>query len=899
MTHHSRAYFSVLAIFLLTISLAIADVGDETFRIPKIEGISVDGSGEDWGNRGFRVEILTAPEGQTLSVEDFDVKFCLGWDSTGLYVLATVIDDIPSEHENLSQLWRKDCVEIIMAEDVGHSNKFMLAAASGADPKYSRVRSRLYDFRPEDLRSSQLSFEAASQWKMGSYSVELMLPWTNLGKEPQPGMRFAFQLVANDNDGADQQEDSLRVAWFPGIGPADSTKAYRVSLADVASDPVLLRIDRKIKMSQSTLTIQGASQLIRKQVVVKSGDKILLQKMLAEKNGRTHDAFRFEVSEGQTTWPLLSIEVSEKPAASFKELPTLGWVLDRYMRAVGGREAVERLTTRNCKGHYVNDDPQQDPLPLEAYAKTPDKWSLSLTKPKGAVKNGYDGKAGWSQSADRIERAAHLRRSITGWWLNPQGSIQLEEYFPDFTLKKKGTLDGHSVYVVESGAIGGGKHTLEFDTGTGFLARIDGRWKLEDYRSVDDIQLPFRIDFGNNRAYVLDEVKHNETVDDSLFVMPDVSEVFADAFAGIDAPKVLPMLKLQDLTYEHGEMNIPCRDGRFLYDLILDKGYQRALEIGTYNGYSTLWMGLALQKTGGRVITIEIDPVAGQEARENFQRAGLEKVIDSRINDAFDVIKKLEGSFDLIFIDANKEDYFSFLKILKDRVKPGGAILGHNVINYAPDMRDFLDAVQNDSELETTIHETSEEGFSVSIKRLPDSTMTQEQIPEPPVQASEEREPLPSSNDYIVMIASNINIRTGPSTDKLIIGRASKGEIFILVGETDEWYEIVMFSGDHRYIHKSLCAKLNQSELVPGHNMKVSSSEARRRSMYRRILKGIDRARQEADEVIPSSEDDQKNQVLRRIREDRILLDIFQSYEIQPALFRELVEEGSSQGWNQ
>ncbi len=164
-------------------------------------------------------------------------------------------------------------------------------------------------------------------------------------------------------------------------------------------------------------------------------------------------------------------------------------------------------------------------------------------------------------------------------------------------------------------------------------------------------------------------------------------------------------------------MNIPCRDGRFLYDLILKNGYIRGLEIGTFNGYSTLWLGLAFRKTGGRVITIEYDRVRGEEARRNFKKAGLEDVIDSRINDAFEEIPKIEGNFDFIFIDAWKPDYVKFLRLLKDRILPGGAIVAHNVTNYARDMQEFLKVIRNDPTLETTFHEISAEGFSLSIKR--------------------------------------------------------------------------------------------------------------------------------------------------------------------------------------
>jgi predicted O-methyltransferase YrrM len=80
-------------------------------------------------------------------------------------------------------------------------------------------------------------------------------------------------------------------------------------------------------------------------------------------------------------------------------------------------------------------------------------------------------------------------------------------------------------------------------------------------------------------------------------------------------------------------------------------------------------------------------------------------------------IPRIEGEFDFVFIDANKEDYVRFLDLLKDRVRPGGAIVAHNVTNYARDMKEFLKVIQNDPNLETTFHEISAEGFSLSIKR--------------------------------------------------------------------------------------------------------------------------------------------------------------------------------------
>ncbi len=705
----------VVIILLFNFSTAYSDQDSPVYQIPLIEGLTVDGSESDWGMQGFRVEILTAPDGHILPIDDFDVKFRLGWNQEGLFVLAIVRDDLPVESESLTRLWRCDCIEISVAEDLGHSNKYMLAVASGADTKYGEARSRIYDWRSEREKTRDILWETAGRTVEGGYFVETMLPWENLGLDPKMGTNFGFQLVANDDDG---QGSTFRVAWFPTIAPGDSSRMYRLTLSDRQSDPVLLRIDRKIKTAHYAVAVLADGELVDNEIIFRSGDKILAQKRLAGDAERASANFRLSGQEYDSEWPRLSIDISGKEKMIFDEIPKLEFILERYIQAVGGYKAFQRLTSRLGKGRYVLN--QQKAFPFEAWAKMPGRWTMSIYNSDIIERNGYDGTEGWIQDADRIRRADHLARSILGWWLNPQGPVELQKYFPELELKRKDTREGTTIYVVESNGEDGDKHLLEFDAETGLLSRIGKAWLLKNYQDVDGIRLPFQVSFdreGGMNFFELDAVEHNVPVDEQVFVMPKIQEVFADAFEGLDDPKVLPILKMEDLTYRHGEMNIPCRDGRFLYDIILQKGYKQGLEIGTYNGYSTLWLGLAFRETGGKIITIEIEPGPAHEARQNIIKAGLEDLIDSRINDAFDEIAKIEGEFDFIFIDANKEDYEKFFEILKDRIKPGGALVAHNVTNYARDMQDFLGNIQNNPDFETTFHPISVEGISVSIKR--------------------------------------------------------------------------------------------------------------------------------------------------------------------------------------
>jgi len=166
-----------------------------------------------------------------------------------------------------------------------------------------------------------------------------------------------------------------------------------------------------------------------------------------------------------------------------------------------------------------------------------------------------------------------------------------------------------------------------------------------------------------------------------------------------------------------GMMNVPRVDGEFLHDFIAKRGYQRGLEIGTSNGYSAIWMGMALRKTEERLVTLEIDPRRASLARQNFAHVKLEDVIELREGDALEIIPQLQGPFDFVFIDAWKRDYIRYFRLVYPKIRPGGAIFAHNVLSHGKEMRDFLTAIGNHPSLDTHIDCRSRAGLSVSIKR--------------------------------------------------------------------------------------------------------------------------------------------------------------------------------------
>jgi caffeoyl-CoA O-methyltransferase len=180
-----------------------------------------------------------------------------------------------------------------------------------------------------------------------------------------------------------------------------------------------------------------------------------------------------------------------------------------------------------------------------------------------------------------------------------------------------------------------------------------------------------------------------------------------------DLDKILADIRAKD----HGQLAVSEEDGRFLRLLVASTGRRRALEIGGASGYSAIWIGQGLRATGGKLVTIEYDPVRAKELAENIRRAGMTDVVQVVSGDAFAEIPKLSGTFDFVFLDAWKRDYKKFFELVYPRLDKGGLFTAHNVVNKRSEMGDFLDAIQRNPSLWTSIVAPSGEGISLSWRR--------------------------------------------------------------------------------------------------------------------------------------------------------------------------------------
>jgi predicted O-methyltransferase YrrM len=148
--------------------------------------------------------------------------------------------------------------------------------------------------------------------------------------------------------------------------------------------------------------------------------------------------------------------------------------------------------------------------------------------------------------------------------------------------------------------------------------------------------------------------------------------------------------------------NLEPDTARLLALLVRATGALSVLELGTSNGYATVWLADAVRDTGGRVVSAEIDPERSAAAAANLARAGLDAHVELRVQDASETLAATpDASVDLLFLDAERPHYVAYWPQLRRVLRPGGLLAVDNVLSHAHELEDFTALVE--SELETTV----------------------------------------------------------------------------------------------------------------------------------------------------------------------------------------------------
>jgi predicted O-methyltransferase YrrM len=141
--------------------------------------------------------------------------------------------------------------------------------------------------------------------------------------------------------------------------------------------------------------------------------------------------------------------------------------------------------------------------------------------------------------------------------------------------------------------------------------------------------------------------------------------------------------------------------GRFLFSLVAPQTDCEVLELGGSRGYSSIWLAAGVRYLGGRVLSIEHDPRKVEAWRRNVADAGLDDWADLIAGDALDAVPAIDDVFDVVFIDAEKEDYEQLFHLAREKVEPGAVFVADNVLSHEETLGAYSRARQSDPTLES------------------------------------------------------------------------------------------------------------------------------------------------------------------------------------------------------
>lgn len=149
--------------------------------------------------------------------------------------------------------------------------------------------------------------------------------------------------------------------------------------------------------------------------------------------------------------------------------------------------------------------------------------------------------------------------------------------------------------------------------------------------------------------------------------------------------------------------NLEPESAELLALLVTAKGPRRVLELGTSNGYSTLWLGDACERTGAELVSVDVDAARQEEAAAHLREAGLGGVT-LRAEDAGAVLREsADASWDLVFLDAERDAYASYWPDLRRTLAPGGLLAIDNVLSHAAEVAEVTGLIAADEGVETTV----------------------------------------------------------------------------------------------------------------------------------------------------------------------------------------------------
>ena len=170
----------------------------------------------------------------------------------------------------------------------------------------------------------------------------------------------------------------------------------------------------------------------------------------------------------------------------------------------------------------------------------------------------------------------------------------------------------------------------------------------------------------------------------------------------------------QGVPREQRARAVAAATGRLLFALVAPQNGCEILEIGGSRGYSSIWLAAGARILGGRVLSLERDPAKGEAWRRNVAEAGLDDWADLIEGNALETLPAVEDVFDVVFVDAEKEDYERLFALARGKLEPGGLVVADNVLSHAETLGAYSRARQADPTL-LSVTVPLDRGLEISV----------------------------------------------------------------------------------------------------------------------------------------------------------------------------------------
>jgi len=150
---------------------------------------------------------------------------------------------------------------------------------------------------------------------------------------------------------------------------------------------------------------------------------------------------------------------------------------------------------------------------------------------------------------------------------------------------------------------------------------------------------------------------------------------------------------------EQRARQVEATTGRFLFSLVAPQTDCEVLELGGSRGYSSIWLAAGVRQLAGRVLSVEHDPAKAEAWRANVAEAGLEEWAELREGDAFELLPRIDDVFDVVFLDAEKDDYEELFRLAREKLEPGALVVADNVLSHPDPLASYSEARQGDPTL--------------------------------------------------------------------------------------------------------------------------------------------------------------------------------------------------------